>query len=58
MENIVVIIILAAIVGGIVWYLIRSKRNGAKCSGCNYAKGCGGQCNSCSSKNNGESDKK
>ena len=45
MENAIIIIILAAIVGGIIWYLIRAKRRGEKCIGCPYARECGGNCN-------------
>lgn len=45
MENIIIVVILAAIVGGIVWYLWREKKRGVKCIGCPYAKQCGGKCN-------------
>ena len=45
MENAIVVILLAAIVGGIVWYLIKSKKRGKTCTGCPYAKQCGGKCN-------------
>ncbi len=45
MENIIIIFILTVIVGGIVWYLWREKKRGAKCVGCPYAKGCSGKCN-------------
>ncbi len=45
MENVIVVILLAAIVGGIVWYLIKSKKRGETCIGCPYAKQCGGKCN-------------
>lgn len=48
MENAVVIMILAAIVVGIVFYLVRAKRRGEKCIGCPYAKQCEGKCG-CSS---------
>ena len=44
MENAVVIIILAAIVAGIVIYLVRAKKRGEKCIGCPYAKQCEGKC--------------
>ena len=43
MENIVIILVLAMIVGGIVFYLARSKRKGKKCIGCPYAEQCGGR---------------
>ena len=41
MENIIIIAILAVIVGGAVGYIIRSKRKGRKCIGCQYADSCG-----------------
>ncbi len=52
MENIIVIGILALIVGGIIFYLVREKKKGAKCIGCPHGKqccgkncgGCGGEC--------------
>lgn len=44
MEDVVIILILAAIVGGIVWYLLRARKRGEKCIGCPYAKQCGGHC--------------
>ena len=45
MENVIIILILAFILSGIIWYLIRAKRNGEKCVGCPYSKKCGGNCN-------------
>lgn len=44
MENVIVILILAAITAGIIWYLVRAKRRGVKCVGCPYAKNCGSGC--------------
>ena len=44
MENIIIIGILAAIAGGIVWYLLRARKRGEKCVGCPYSKQCGGHC--------------
>ena len=44
-ENIVILAILAVIVAGIVWYLIRAKKRGVKCIGCSHAKECRGKCN-------------
>ena len=44
MENFIVAVILLAIVSGIVWYLVRSKKRGETCIGCPYAKKCGGKC--------------
>ena len=45
MENIVIILVLALIVAGIVFYLARAKHKGEKCIGCPYAKQCDGSCN-------------
>ncbi len=44
MENIIVILTLVAIAGGIIWYLIRAKKKGEKCVGCPYSKQCKGGC--------------
>ena len=44
MKDAIIILILLVVVGGIVFYLIRSKRRGQKCIGCPYAKSCGGKC--------------
>ncbi len=42
MENILVVLILLALVGGIVLYLIlRNKKHNEPCIGCPYAKQCG-----------------
>ena len=50
MENIIIIVVLLCIVGGIVWYLYKAKKRGETCIGCPYAKQCGGKCGgSCSS---------
>lgn len=40
MKNAIIILILLAVIGGIVFYLIRAKRRGQKCIGCPYAKEC------------------
>ena len=44
MENFIIVAVLLAIVGGIVWYLFRAKKRGETCIGCPYAKQCGGKC--------------
>ena len=44
MIDLILIIILAAIVAGIVFYLYRAKKRGETCIGCPYAKQCGGKC--------------
>jgi len=44
MKDVAVIVILAVIAAGILWYLIRRKKRGDKCIGCPYAKQCSGHC--------------
>ena len=46
MANIVIILIVAAVVTGVVFYLYKAKKNGQTCIGCPYAKQCGGNCGS------------
>ena len=50
MENltdIIVLLIVAAVIGAICFYLWRQKKKGVKCIGCPYAKECGGKCGRC-----------
>ena len=47
--NIIASLILIAILGGAIYYIIKSKKNGQKCIGCPHAKQCGDKCN-CASK--------
>ena len=44
MVNLILILVLAAIVGGAAVYIIREKKRGAKCVGCPHAKACSGKC--------------
>ena len=44
MTDAIVIVILLAVAGGIVWYLVRAKKRGEKCIGCPYGKQCSGKC--------------
>ena len=50
MVNILIIVILAAIIGGAAFYICREKKRGAKCVGCPHAKNCGGCCGGCGEK--------
>ena len=51
MENAIIIVVLAAIIGGAVAYIIKAKRNGVKCIGCSAGGSCGqnngGSCGRC-----------
>ena len=42
--------ILILLVGGAIWYVVRSKRRGEACIGCPYAKECTSCQGSCSSR--------
>ena len=44
MTDLIVLLILAAIAAGIVFYLVREKKKGVTCIGCPHAKKCGGKC--------------
>lgn len=44
LTNMIIILILLVIAGGIIWYLVRAKKRGETCIGCPYAKQCGGNC--------------
>lgn len=41
MENMIIIVILVSIIGGVVWYLRKAKKRGETCIGCPYSKQCG-----------------
>lgn len=47
MDNVIVCLILAVILGGAVWYLIRAKKKGQKCIGCPDGAACSGHCAGC-----------
>ena len=56
--DIIVIVIIALMIGGVSAYIIRAKKKGQKCIGCPYSSscsskadegGCGGSCEHCSS---------
>lgn len=45
MKTLILIVLLLAILGGAVVYVVKAKKRGAKCIGCPYAKDCSGKCN-------------
>lgn len=53
MENAILIVVLVAILGGAVAYIVKAKQNGVKCIGCSAGGSCGGKkgasCSGCSS---------
>lgn len=48
MENAVIILVLALVIGGAIFYIYQAKKRGQKCIGCPYAKECAKKC-SCKS---------
>lgn len=44
MENVIIILILVALVGAVIWYLRREKKKGKTCIGCPYAGECSKKC--------------
>ena len=42
--DIIVLVIIALVIGGASFYILRAKKKGQKCIGCPYAKGCSGNC--------------
>ncbi|MBQ9840363.1 MAG: FeoB-associated Cys-rich membrane protein [Erysipelotrichaceae bacterium] len=40
-KDIIVVLVLVFILGLAIGYIIKEKKNGAKCVGCPYAKSCG-----------------
>ncbi len=61
MENVILIFVLAAVLGGAIVYIVRAKKKGVKCIGCPAGGNCGqkkdgvscGGCSGCSSGSEG-----
>ena len=47
MENAILMIVLAAILGGAIVYIVRAKKRGVKCIGCPEGHKCHGNCGGC-----------
>ena len=45
--DILVIVVIAVIVGLVMWYIHRSKKKGIKCIGCPDGAKCSGNCSGC-----------
>ena len=60
MENLIIVLVLLAIVGAVVFYLYRAKKHGAKCIGCPNTKQCRGRCSGgcVDTKRDGKTDEK
>jgi len=44
MINLILVLVLAAIIGGAAAYIYKAKKSGVKCIGCPSGKSCGGSC--------------
>ena len=44
MEDLIIILILLVLAGGISLYIYKQKKKGNKCIGCPYSKNCSGKC--------------
>lgn len=44
MADLIIILILAACVGGACYYIHKSRKKGIKCIGCPYSNSCSGGC--------------
>ena len=42
-DDMIAAVILAAILGGAIFYIVRAKKKGVKCIGCPHSKTCGKQ---------------
>lgn len=51
MINYIVAGILILIVGFVIYYLVKQKRNGVKCVGCSHSRECGNKSCKCNTKN-------
>lgn len=69
MENVILIVILLALLGMAIGYIVKAKKRGVKCIGCSVAKNCAqgkvsaceghcGGCQECGSKTDGRDSKK
>ena len=47
MENVILILVLALILGGAIAYIVKAKKMGRKCIGCPDSGGCSGSCSGC-----------
>ena len=57
MKDIIIIIAIAIVIGGALFYIIRAKRRGEGCIGCPHSKQCSGNCASAKQEQEGKADK-
>lgn len=44
MTDMLIVLILLAVVGGAIFYIVKEKKKGTKCIGCPHSGACGGKC--------------
>lgn len=47
MENIIIIAILVAVIGGAIWYIVKEKKKGTVCIGCPNSGSCSSKASGC-----------
>ena len=47
MENVIIIAILVAIIGGAIWYIVKEKKKGTVCIGCPASGSCSSKASGC-----------
>ena len=47
MDNFIIVAVLVLVIGGAVAYVVKAKKNGAKCIGCPDGAKCSGNCSGC-----------
>ena len=50
MKDLIIVLIIAAILGFAIFYIVRSKKRGGKCIGCPDSSSCTGNCPGCEHK--------
>ena len=48
LDNLIAAVIVIAILGGAITYIVRAKKKGIRCIGCPDASRCSGNCSGCS----------
>ena len=47
LDNIIAAVVVLAILGGAITYIVKAKKKGVKCIGCPSGANCSGSCGSC-----------
>ena len=50
LENVIIIFAVAAIIGGVIFYIYKAKKKGKKCIGCPYSDSCPSKSCGCNKK--------